>query len=107
VAYSFGAEDYKTNVVFISEFKTLIMWYNFKNNSSTLVRIRRVNTRGSFEKFVDGRQCAAIMQREHNSGALPPVHELFKRPAYNVLFTYLCSLVLPPPHTITDRRGTQ
>jgi hypothetical protein len=38
--------------------------------------------REPFEKFVDWRQSAALMQREayqHNSGALPPVHELFKK----------------------------
>jgi hypothetical protein len=36
---------------------------------------------GCAEKFVDWRQCAAVMQREaykHNSGAMLPVHELFK-----------------------------
>jgi hypothetical protein len=57
--------------------------------------------RGPFEKLVDWRQCAAVMQREavtvshvvvvgfvmlfcfrlRNSYALPPVHELFKRPS--------------------------
>jgi hypothetical protein len=38
---------------------------------------------GPFEKFVDCRQCAAVMLLclpLHN-GALPPVHELFKRPS--------------------------
>jgi hypothetical protein len=36
------------------------------------------------EKFMDWQQCAAVMLlclRLHNSGALPPVHELFKRPS--------------------------
>jgi len=40
--------------------------------------------RGPFEKFVDWWQCAAVMLLclpLHNSGALPPVHELFKRPS--------------------------
>jgi hypothetical protein len=65
-----------------------------------------------FEKFVDWRQSAAVMQREaslewwrsrhyyvipttttwhnshrlplHKSDALPPVHELFKRPSYDI-----------------------
>jgi hypothetical protein len=37
---------------------------------------------GPYEKFVDWRQCATFMLLclpLHNSGALPPVHELFKR----------------------------
>jgi hypothetical protein len=41
--------------------------------------------RGPFEKFVDWRQCATVMLlciERDNSGALPPVHELFKRPSY-------------------------
>jgi hypothetical protein len=41
--------------------------------------------RGPFEKFLDWRQCAAVMLFYlplHNSGALLPVHELFNRPSY-------------------------
>jgi len=43
------------------------------------------NLRGLFEKFVDWWQCAAVMLLclpLHNSGALPPVDEIFKRPTY-------------------------
>jgi len=54
------------------------------------------NIQGTFEKFVDWQKCAALIQKEavtyaerdshrlplHNSGALPPVHEIFKRPPY-------------------------
>jgi hypothetical protein len=39
---------------------------------------------GPFEKFVDWWQCAVVMLLRlpvHNSGAMPPVHELFKRPS--------------------------
>jgi hypothetical protein len=37
-----------------------------------------------FEKFVDWWQCAAVMLLclpLHNSGTVPPVHEIFKRPS--------------------------
>jgi hypothetical protein len=37
--------------------------------------------RGPFEKFVDWRQCAAVILlpiTQKTRGALPPVHELFK-----------------------------
>jgi hypothetical protein len=40
------------------------------------------NIGGPFENLVDWRQLAAVVKREaqqHNSGALPPVHELFKQ----------------------------
>jgi hypothetical protein len=41
--------------------------------------------RGSFEKLVDWRQCAAVTLLFFpldNSSALPPVHGNFKRPSY-------------------------
>jgi hypothetical protein len=38
--------------------------------------------RGPFEKFVDWWHRAAVMQRRYNSGALPPVHEIFKWLSY-------------------------
>jgi len=41
--------------------------------------------RGPFEKFVDWRQCSALMLScllLRNSGALPTVHEFSKWPSY-------------------------
>jgi hypothetical protein len=41
------------------------------------------NIGGPFEKFVNWRQCAAMLLclPMHNIGALPLVHELLKRPS--------------------------
>jgi len=47
--------------------------------------------RGPVEKFMDWQQCPTVMQREalqRNSGVLPPVHEIFKRPSYLRLGIY-------------------
>jgi hypothetical protein len=52
--------------------------------------------RGPLEKFVDWRQCAALMQREayeHNRGALPPVHDIFKRPSYEANNSSWCNVM--------------
>jgi hypothetical protein len=39
---------------------------------------------GPFEKFVVWRHCAGMLLflAQHNSGLLPPLHELFKWPSY-------------------------
>jgi hypothetical protein len=50
------------------------------------------NTRGPFEKFVDWRQCAMLLLlclHLHNSGALPPVHEIFKLSPYIYIYIYI------------------
>jgi hypothetical protein len=50
------------------------------------------HTREPFEKFVDWRQCTAVVllwPPLHNSGALPLVHELFKRPSYIYIYIYI------------------
>jgi hypothetical protein len=42
--------------------------------------------RGPFAKFVDWLQCTDVMLLSHplhNSGAMPPVHELLKRLSYS------------------------
>jgi hypothetical protein len=51
------------------------LMFSFYNRAYVVIR-------GSFEKIVNWRQCAAVRLLclpLHNSGALPPVQELFKR----------------------------
>jgi hypothetical protein len=64
--------------------------------------------RGLFEKLVDWRQCAAVMLLSlplRKSGALPPVHELFKCPSYLLRHPEKGSLKTTVTQTLTTDRG--
>jgi hypothetical protein len=61
--------------IFAFYIKILVIRVPFGGNMEKIYDLR-----GPFEKFVNWRQCAAVMLlylSGHNSGALPPVHELF------------------------------
>jgi hypothetical protein len=52
----------------------------------------RSNYKGSLESLWTGGSAPLLCRGKHNSGALPPVHELFKWPSYVCMYVcmYVC-----------------